>query len=81
MSCGRYRGNGHSPQPVSYTHLLDRVMEIWLSGNRQAHPFVDPSYWERHWEEVREAVPQSQILAWTEEDDIVAFLGLSLIHI
>ena len=56
---------------------LDRVMGIWLSGNKQAHPFVDPSYWERHWEEVREAVPQSQILAWTEEDDIVAFLGYS----
>lgn len=23
---------------------LDRIMEIWLEGNLQAHDFVDPAY-------------------------------------
>ena len=35
---------------------LDRIMEIWLEGNLQAHDFVDPAYWTGCLQEVREAI-------------------------
>lgn len=56
---------------------LDQIMDIWLSSNKQAHPFVDPGYWESNRRQVREAIPQSELLAWTEGEKILAFLGLS----
>ena len=38
---------------------LDRIMEIWLEGNLQAHDFVDPAYWTGCLQEVREAIAQA----------------------
>ena len=38
---------------------LDRIMEIWLEGNLQAHDFVDPAYWIGCRQEVREAIAQA----------------------
>jgi putative acetyltransferase len=58
---------------------LDRLMEIWLSGNRRAHAFVDPSYWESHQETVRTALPQAEVLVDVQERTgaVRGFLGLS----
>ena len=56
---------------------LDQIMDIWFSSNQQAHPFVDPGYWESHRRQVREVIPQSELLVWTEGENIFAFLGLS----
>ena len=40
---------------------LDAVMEIWLSSNLQAHPFIVPSYWAEHLEEVKRLIPQAEV--------------------
>ena len=55
---------------------LDRIMEIWLEGNLQAHPFVDPGFWIGNAPEVREAIAQAEVWVWEEEGRVEAFAGL-----
>ena len=43
---------------------LDRIMEIWLEGNLQAHDFVDPDYWTGCFQEVREDIVQADVWVW-----------------
>lgn len=55
---------------------LDRIMEIWLEGNLQAHNFVDPDYWARCFQEVREAIAQADVWVWDENGRVEAFAGM-----
>ena len=55
---------------------LDRIMEIWLEGNLQAHDFVDPAYWTGCLQEVREAIAQADVWVWDENDRVEAFAGM-----
>ena len=55
---------------------LDRIMEIWLEGNLQAHNFVDPDYWTGCLQEVREAIAQADVWVWDENDRVEAFAGM-----
>lgn len=55
---------------------LDRIMEIWLEGNLQAHDFVDPDYWTGCLQEVREAIAQADVWVWDENDRVEAFAGM-----
>ena len=55
---------------------LDRIMEIWLEGNLQAHDFVDPDYWTGCFQEVREAIVQADVWVWDENDRVEAFAGM-----
>ena len=32
---------------------LDQVAAVWLSGNKEAHPFVPKQYWEENLPEVK----------------------------
>lgn len=41
---------------------LDAVMDLWLAGNEQAHPFVPDGYWLRAADEVRRELPQAEVL-------------------
>ena len=55
---------------------LDRIMEIWLEGNLQAHDFVDPAYWTGYFQEVREAIAQADVWVWDENGRGEAFAGM-----
>ena len=55
---------------------LDQVMQIWLDGNRQAHPFIDPSYWDEHYSAVREALQQAEVIVAERNSQIVGFAGM-----
>ena len=55
---------------------LDRIMEIWLEGNLQAHDFVDPAYWTGCFQEVREAIAQADVWVWDENSRVEAFAGM-----
>ena len=35
---------------------LDAVMQIWLHGNLDAHPFIPVSFWTDHFEMVRDNI-------------------------
>ena len=60
---------------------LDQVMDIWLTGNLQAHPFVEESYWRGQADRVRELMGQAQLLVWEEAGRVTGFLGLWGEHI
>lgn len=55
---------------------LDQVMEIWLNCNIEAHPFVKQQYWREHFQEVRKALLQSNVLVAESGDQLVGFAGL-----
>lgn len=41
---------------------LDTVMDLWLAGNEQAHPFVPEGYWRRAAERIRRELPRAEVL-------------------
>lgn len=60
---------------------LEPVMEIWLSSNLQAHAFVAPSYWMRCAPEVREMIPQAEVLVEEKNGEIQGFAGMIEDHL
>lgn len=55
---------------------LDAVMELWLQSNLQAHPFIAPSWWMEHLEEVKILIPQAEVYVHESSGVTDAFLGL-----
>lgn len=57
---------------------LDRVLEIWLASNTQAHDFIPRAYWEGQLEAVRALLPQADITVWqAESGEVQGFIGLN----
>ena len=48
---------------------LDKIMEIWLEGNLQAHAFIGEEHWKQNYESVKSVLPNAEVYV------------LSLIHI
>lgn len=46
---------------------LDAVMQIWLNGNLDAHPFIPASFWTDHFETVRDMLPQAELYVHENE--------------
>ena len=65
------------------TQDLDTVMQIWLHGNLDAHPFIPASFWTDHFETVRDMLPQAELYVHENEDtrQIDGFIGLTENHI
>ena len=65
------------------TQDLGTVMQIWLHGNLNAHAFIPASFWEAHFEMVRDLLPQAEL--YVHEDagtrQIDGFIGLTENHI
>lgn len=55
---------------------IDRVMELWLNSNIEAHPFIDKKYWENNYEMVKEMLPKAEIYLYEEDKKIFGFVGL-----
>lgn len=60
---------------------LDRVAEIWLNGNLEAHFFIAEEYWKDHFDMVKEMLRSAEIYAFEEEEEILGFIGLNENHI
>ena len=65
------------------TQDLDAVMQIWLHGNLDAHAFIPASFWEAHFEMVRDMLPQAELYVHENEAprQIDGFIGLTENHI
>ena len=65
------------------TQDLGTVMQIWLEGNLDAHPFIPASFWTGHFETVRDMLPQAELYVHENEDTqkIDGFIGLTENHI
>ena len=65
------------------TQDLDAVMQIWLQANLDAHAFISASFWEAHFEMVRDLLSQAELYVHENEDtrQIDGFIGLTENHI
>ena len=65
------------------TQDLDAVMQIWLHGNLDAHPFIPASFWTAHFETVRDMLPQAELYVHENEAtrQIDGFISLTENHI
>ncbi len=55
---------------------LPALLQIWLEGNLDAHPFVPAEYWSEQMPGVQEALPGAELLIEEEAGNIRGFLGL-----
>ncbi len=55
---------------------LEKIMEIWLDTNIQAHNFISKEYWESNFDLVKSMLPSAEIYIYELEDKINAFVGV-----
>lgn len=55
---------------------LDRVMQIWLESNLQAHDFVPEDYWRGQYGNVRQMIPVAEVYVCEVHRQVVGFIGL-----
>jgi len=55
----------------------DRIMEIWLSANLDAHSFIRESYWRNCFDLTAAAIEEAEVYAAEENGIITGFIGLS----
>ena len=58
------------------TKDLDRVMQIWLNGNVDAHNFLPKSYWLGHYSSVKKALLDAEVYVYEEDKKIQGFVGM-----
>ena len=55
---------------------LDEVAYIWLNTNKKAHRFIAETYWDEHFEMVKDMFAQAEIYVYEEQGQIKGFVGL-----
>lgn len=60
---------------------MDKVMDIWLASNIQAHWFVDSQYWKDNYEPVKQLLPQAELYVCCCGETVLGFAGLDGDHI
>lgn len=54
----------------------EQVMQIWLNGNVDAHPFIPKEYWESHFEMVQKQIVQAEVYVYEENNIVHGFIGM-----
>lgn len=57
-------------------HDAERVMELWLEGNWDAHPFIPKSYWTSCAPQVRGQLPRAEVYVYESGGKIQGFAGM-----
>lgn len=55
----------------------NRVADIWLDTNIEAHSFISAQYWHNNFESVKEALGQAEVYIYENENQIYGFIGLN----
>ncbi|WP_028562873.1 N-acetyltransferase [Paenibacillus pinihumi] len=56
---------------------LDRMLQIWLEGSKQAHDFIEGSYWESNLQAMKEEyIPMSQSYVLEAEGSVQGFVSM-----
>ncbi len=55
---------------------LDRVMQLWLEGNLEAHDFVPADYWVSNAPMVRELLLQAELTVCELNGEVQGFIGM-----
>lgn len=60
---------------------LEKIMEIWLSSNIEAHGFIRPGYWRERFSSAAEAISRAEVYTAVSNEEIEGFIGLNEGHI
>ena len=71
------QGTIRQPLPTE----VEEIIRIWLDGNMQAHPFIQPDSWLNHVGYMREALLQAEVYIYEQGGNIAGFIGLEGSHI
>ncbi|OCG31838.1 hypothetical protein A9G34_07620 [Gilliamella sp. Choc4-2] len=55
---------------------LDKIMEIWLQANQQAHNFINPEFFKKNYELVKMLIPMSTLYV-QDLNGVKGFIGLT----
>lgn len=55
---------------------MEQVMEIWLWGNLDAHPFIPGEYWRSNLRMVQEQLPQAEVYVYAAGEWVQGFVGV-----
>ena len=53
-----------------------QVMQLWFTGNENAHPFISRDYWRSHFAEVQEQLLQAEVFVYDKDGKIQGFIGM-----
>ena len=56
---------------------LPQVLEIWLQGNLDAHPFISPAYWQENRALAARLIPLATVYVSEQTGALNGFLGLT----
>ena len=56
---------------------INKVADIWLDTNLQAHYFIPAQYWKSNFESVKALLPQAEVYVYENGKNIQGFIGLS----
>lgn len=60
---------------------LDKIMDIWLQGNLEAHSFIDAEYWKKNFDSVKSVLPNAEVYVHEEDGEILGFIGMDAEYI
>lgn len=60
---------------------IAQVMQIWLNGNEDAHPFIPKEYWKSNFVTVREQLLQAEVYVYESDNTVQCFIGLQGVYI
>ena len=60
---------------------IERVMEIWIDSNLDAHSFIPEDYWQTHFAGAKEAIAAAEVYVYEIDGAIAAFMGIKNRHI
>ncbi|MBD5088736.1 MAG: N-acetyltransferase [Clostridiales bacterium] len=57
---------------------IDRVSEIWLDTNLNAHDFINEEYWKSNFAMIKDLFPNAEVYVYEEESkgEIQGFIGM-----
>lgn len=55
---------------------IERIMQIWLAGNIEAHDFVPKDYWVSNYSMVKEQILQANIYVYETSGEVQGFVGM-----
>ena len=55
---------------------INRVADIWLKTNLEAHDFIPGQYWTSNYEAVKKMLPQAEVYVYEENKIIQGFVGV-----
>lgn len=55
---------------------INKVVDLWLKTNLEAHNFISEQYWTGNYEAVKKMLPQAEVYVYEENNIIHGFVGV-----